>query len=636
MPTTLQLTADREQISVRPGARAEILLRVVNTGSSEYSMHLVTEGIPASWTAIAPLSARLPVGGQTQASLALTPPPDAPPGVYSVTCRAEAIEASDVSTEVALIVEIGAGADLRVELGPPQAQRPDMAQYTVTVTHDAATPADVTLAARDGGGGADYTFEPVRATVLPGQPATSRLTVRGRSSTSVGLEVIFRVLATTGDGLMTGQATGRFSYMPALPIQVMLDPPYGDGPDGARYTVQLTNPNANLGSFQLTASDAAQALDYRFEPQTVAVSPQGVGRSTLVVSPRQYHTDPLDKLHHFTVVATAVDGSLAEGRTAGQYTQHPVPRIGLSLQPSSQTARGEAHYILQVTNPRAAPLEVTLVPHESQQAGFEFLDIKPERLRLGPNATAEARLRARGRLERNETSRIFPFVIEARPADATAASPIEGTLIQERRSFPVALALIPLLLLLAACIALGGWQLFSSRASSPEPTPAATARLVVLPSAVPALPPSPPTARPSTTAAPPTAISDATFSNFMVCAQPCTGTNAARTFPAGTQQLYAQWSFEGMRPGAKYVRRWTIKSADTVFVQYECTWPGPADGETRVRLFPVSGPLPSGTWEATITLDGKEVMREQLQIQGTVPPSTANPVIRSSCTDAEQ
>lgn len=104
--------------------------------------------------------------------------------------------------------------------------------------------------------------------------------------------------------------------------------------------------------------------------------------------------------------------------------------------------------------------------------------------------------------------------------------------------------------------------------------------------------------------------------NFAACPKPCQGdgSNAQRTFPAGTKIVYLTWVFQDFPIDAAYTRRWTLVGKGE-WVRYECAWPGPASGIENLTLS-IPGGIHAGTWEVTITIDNTEVLREQITVEG--------------------
>lgn len=120
--------------------------------------------------------------------------------------------------------------------------------------------------------------------------------------------------------------------------------------------------------------------------------------------------------------------------------------------------------------------------------------------------------------------------------------------------------------------------------------------------------PEPPTITPSQSELPAPKIY-----NFSACLNPCTGSNATRNFPEKTKKIYALWNYENIPIGSHYVRAWNMDGRE--WVRYDCIWYGPETGVSTVELKEPDG-LHSGTWEVTISVDDKVLLREQIIVEG--------------------
>ncbi len=102
---------------------------------------------------------------------------------------------------------------------------------------------------------------------------------------------------------------------------------------------------------------------------------------------------------------------------------------------------------------------------------------------------------------------------------------------------------------------------------------------------------------------------------FLSCLAECRadGSNAVHAFPEKTTKVHARWNYENIPAGAGYTRVWTNQGQE--WVRYECAWPGPETGADAITLTEPYG-LRSGVWTMTITVGGKVLMKETLEIQG--------------------
>ncbi len=102
---------------------------------------------------------------------------------------------------------------------------------------------------------------------------------------------------------------------------------------------------------------------------------------------------------------------------------------------------------------------------------------------------------------------------------------------------------------------------------------------------------------------------------FMACLSRCEddGSNTVGSFSGGTKKLHLRWAYGNIPIGAHYVRYWTMNGRE--WVRYDCTWPGPASGVDKITLTEPDG-LHSGTWEVTIMVDDRVILREQVIVEG--------------------
>lgn len=101
--------------------------------------------------------------------------------------------------------------------------------------------------------------------------------------------------------------------------------------------------------------------------------------------------------------------------------------------------------------------------------------------------------------------------------------------------------------------------------------------------------------------------------SFSTCLQACDGTNSAKFFPEKVTKIYAQWDYENIPTGARYIRSWKMQGKE--WVRYDCIWPGPTTGSNMVTLEEPDG-LHSGTWEVSISVNGVTLVQEEVFIAG--------------------
>ena len=238
---------------------------------------------------------------------------------------------------------------------------------------------------------------------------------------------------------------------------------------------------------------------------------------------------------------------------------------------------------------------------------------------------------------------VTPYPLAATPAPAgtppafkppLVASPPPLSPAGPSRRFPLWLGLlagVALLLCLAAAVLLAitrpgpgfGLAWLATTTPTPSPTPSPTAP--PNPSSTPTqpAPPTPPTPPTATLPSPPTAtpvppsVTPAVprVTQIYFCPTECLadGSNAARSFPAGTTQVYIRWTYENFPAGADYVRFWRNRGEE--WVRYQCIWPGPASGQDLVPITEPDG-LRSGQWEVTIQVNGAVVLQDGFTVEG--------------------
>lgn len=235
---------------------------------------------------------------------------------------------------------------------------------------------------------------------------------------------------------------------------------------------------------------------------------------------------------------------------------------------------------------------------------------------------------------------VTPYPLAATPAPRPATPvfmpppPVAGPPPQppagQSRRFPLWLGLLAglaLLLCLAAAVLLAiarpgpgfGLAWLATPTPTPSPTPSPNPSSTPTPtSPAPETPLTPPTATPPPTPTPvPPSVTPAVprVTQIYFCSSECLpdGSNAVRSFPAGTTQVYIRWTYENFPAGADYVRLWRNQGEE--WVRYQCTWPGPASGEDLVPITEPDG-LRSGQWEVTIQVDGATVLQDGFIVEG--------------------
>jgi hypothetical protein len=100
---------------------------------------------------------------------------------------------------------------------------------------------------------------------------------------------------------------------------------------------------------------------------------------------------------------------------------------------------------------------------------------------------------------------------------------------------------------------------------------------------------------------------------FQTCVSLCNGQNSSKSFSEGIKKIYAQFNYENFPSGIKYVRTWSLNGME--WIRYSCNWDGPTSGTEVLTLKEPQG-LRSGTWEITIIVDDKVVLKDQITVNG--------------------
>ncbi len=429
----LEVAADRSNISLLPGTQEHVELTLRNNGGSALPIEISVEGPPSQWLALSQTSALLAPAQTVPVTLTLSAPQDAPTGGYPLVINAQSRDDPAIRVRLEFVFEIAEPGKLVVELVPTQIQGQVSGEYQVRVTHSGATPLDVRLSASDDEAGCNYTFNPAALLVSPQETAVSRLTVTARQPL-VGADTHtfrFTVTATTAQGITEmSQVQGRFTQEHVPPLQLSVNPERQSGPGPVTFSISITNPTQVQTMVRLTASDSEGACRYQFDPSTVTVPAKGVAPATLTVTPIEYHSEPGDQLHSFTIRAQPAGGLLTPVEAGGTFLQTAMARPILSLSPTSQSAAGNASYNLQVSNPRATLMEVEITPTGGD--GMCEFTVSPTQASIPANGRVTARLNVRptSSLLPGEQRRTCPFKIQVRTTDLQEPVEVKGSLIQ--------------------------------------------------------------------------------------------------------------------------------------------------------------------------------------------------------------
>jgi hypothetical protein len=123
-------------------------------------------------------------------------------------------------------------------------------------------------------------------------------------------------------------------------------------------------------------------------------------------------------------------------------------------------------------------------------------------------------------------------------------------------------------------------------------------------------------------AAAPTAVPQAASFGKITIAQDVTDSGetigAANSFPAGTTEVWAYWTYINMKSGQSWGRKWLRDG--TVLVDKSEAW---SSGATGWEAYSFSDPagLTAGAYQFVLTLGGKEVQRSQFTVTKAATPT---------------
>ena len=586
----LQISADRGNVGVLPGAQERVNLVLRNTSGSALSVEISVAGPPSQWLSLTQSVLMLAPAQSVPVVLTLSPTADAPTGNYPLEITAQARDDASVKVELDLIFEIAEPGELTVEVMPTQAEAQVSTEFQIRITQSGATPLGVNLNASGDQAACNYTFNPATLLIPPHGSANSRLTVSARQTLS-GVDTRtypFTVSATTTEGAAAkSQAQARFIQKQIPPLEIALTPPRQSGPGTVNYTIRLTNPSQASATMRLSASDTEGACRYQFDPVVLSVPAGGAATATLQVTPLRYHSDPGDKAHVFTVRAEPTEALQSAVQAQGTLLQTAMERPVMSVSPSSQSSSGAATFTVLISNPRPTPMQVEIQP--SATDGMTELTINPTHVSVPPHGNATARLTARptSRLLPGETRRTCAFTVQVHAADLDAPVKANGSLVQVQGMQVGRLLGITgvAALVLIGCLAalwLGSTALnllgsgFSSVANLQLPTPLPLATPLPVPSdtptQVPTAVPTPVVPSGAPTSPQPKATPNADATNQAAANQ----TTAAKDKAAATQTAAAQKTLSAQQTATAAAQR-TLSAQRTAtasarFSQYSGNW----------------------------------------------------------------
>ncbi|QEV20829.1 peptidoglycan-binding domain-containing protein [Streptomyces alboniger] len=171
---------DPAAVTVDPGGRATVRLRIRNTGDTVEEYRLGVVGTPAGWSRVEPEVLRLYPGSEGTAEISFAPPrsPDSTAGPTPFGIRVEPREHPESRDVVEGQVTVAPFSEIRAELLPPTIVGRFRGRASVAVDNLGNTPLTASLIARDDTDRLTFDVLPTSIQVAPGRAAFARMTVR--------------------------------------------------------------------------------------------------------------------------------------------------------------------------------------------------------------------------------------------------------------------------------------------------------------------------------------------------------------------------------------------------------------------------------------------------------------------------
>lgn len=175
---TLALALDQVDLTLEPGRRTVIDVRVTNQTAAPLTVSLSIEGLPRDWVEVMP-TVRVAPGDQTGATMVVHVPQESASraGAYPVTIEATAAEIADVVFAAPLEWRVAPFVAGTLSIAPRRETNRELAVYTVSVRNDGNIHASYTLGASDEAQALSYSFAQEHLTIAPGETVETPLTV---------------------------------------------------------------------------------------------------------------------------------------------------------------------------------------------------------------------------------------------------------------------------------------------------------------------------------------------------------------------------------------------------------------------------------------------------------------------------
>ncbi|NDZ85229.1 hydrolase, partial [Streptomyces sp. SID10115] len=216
---------DPAAVTVDPGGRATVRLRVRNTGDTVEEYRLGVVGPAAGWARVEPDVLRLYPGSEGTAEISFAPPrsPDAAAGPTPFGIRVEPRENPEARDVVEGQVTVAPFSEIRAELLPPTIVGRFRGRASVAVDNLGNTPLTAALTLRDDAGRLAYEVDPTAIQIAPGRAAFANLTIRPQQVlwTGSGQTHPLTVSVRRSGDEQGHELPGSFDQRPVLPRRLL-------------------------------------------------------------------------------------------------------------------------------------------------------------------------------------------------------------------------------------------------------------------------------------------------------------------------------------------------------------------------------------------------------------------------------
>ncbi|MFD6437701.1 peptidoglycan-binding protein [Streptomyces venezuelae] len=216
---------DPAAVTVDPGGRATVRLRVRNTGDTVEEYRLGVVGAAAGWSRVEPDVLRLYPGSEGTAEISFAPPrsPDTAAGPTPFGIRVEPRENPEARDVVEGQVTVAPFSEIRAELLPPTIVGRFRGRASVAVDNLGNTPLTAALTLRDDAGRLAFEVDPTAVQVAPGRAAFANLTIRPQQVLWTGSGQTHPLtVSVRRSGDERGQELpGSFDQRPVLPRRLL-------------------------------------------------------------------------------------------------------------------------------------------------------------------------------------------------------------------------------------------------------------------------------------------------------------------------------------------------------------------------------------------------------------------------------